>query len=753
MRKILSLTALIVGISVAVNAQPLHTSTHEEIMTGGVTLKSEQRFYGDYALNINCITADLKNENLGFELLKHSGGSDKTATVMELAKGEEKTVAAINGDFFSVYKGDQNFSLGLEVKDGKLLQSHINADMAAGFLAENVLSLSYVDFSAEVESPDGTKMAVSHINKPTDYYGALLMYTPDFNGGVSPFLPQGITAVTVTDTAVTAKGISMGGTIPIPENGYILVIDDNMTPFLEYKLNVGDEVKTSVSVTPSLENVQTAFGGGTLLLQNGEKTKITHNVSGNNPRSVIGTNADGTVIYLLTVDGRKSASRGVSLDTLADICMEMGMVNAINLDGGGSTAMVGKTLAENELHHINTPTEKRKVINALAVTSTATRGEAVGFFCNAEKDSVLSGDSVALSVTAFDKNYNTPSQIKGEPVWLVPEGGGYVKDNIYYSAGSGEVTLELQYNGKKTDTCTINVIGEVAGITANEHYELEFGKDVSLGNNVSVFDADGNTATVSDISLLNPRYDRKLVTLENNTLKVMKEGAGNLTLSHGAAQRSIKLTCGKFDTDTPQPVTTDALFRSESGGYTFDVFSAADIDTLFDRIVYARAMDTLAKADAAAVVGGEKPDDLTPVNAPIKAGALAEKSTDNAKILSLKMTDGTVTRGEQWNKLSAALNSQQKNIFVLLDSEPSFVTDIDRNAFYAMLSDSAKSKNVFVILSGSENFCRIENGVRYITVANARDDAMLHKSIANTCYLSFNITDSGVTYQFKKLFN
>ena len=117
------------------------------------------------------------------------------------------------------------------------------------------------------------------------------------------------------------------------------------------------------------------------------------------------------------------------------------------------------------------------------------------------------------------------------------------------------------------------------------------------------------------------------------------------------------------------------------------------------------------------------------------------------------MTDGTVTRGEQWNKLSAALNSQQKNIFVLLDSKPSFVTDIDRNAFYAMLSGAAKSKNVFVILSGGENFCRIENGVRYITVANARDDAMLHKSIANTCYLSFNITDSGVTYQFKKLFN
>ena len=752
MKKILSLTALIVSISIGANAQPLYTSTHEEIVTGGVTLRSEQRFYGGYALNINCITADLKNENLSLELLKHSGGSDKTATVMELAGGEEKTVAAINGDFFSTYKGDQNFSLGLEVKDGVLLQSHINSDMAAGFLSENILSFSYVEFNGEVEAPDGTKMPIAHINKPTDYYGAVLMYTPEFNGAASPFLPQGVTAVTVTDSIVSAKGISQGGTIPIPENGYILVIDDNMTPFLDYKFNTGDEVKISVSVTPSLENVQTAFGGGTLLLKDGEKTTITHNVSGNNPRSVIGTNQDGSVIYMLTVDGRKSSSRGVSLDMLADICREIGMVNAINLDGGGSTAMVGKTLAENTLHHINNPTENRKVINALAVTSSAERGEAVGFFCKAERETVLSGDSVGLSLHAYDKNYNVPVQIKGTPTWVVPEGRGYVKDNVYYSEGSGEVTLELYYNGKKTDSCTVNVIAEVAGIISPEHYALEFGHDVSLNGEVTVFDLHGNTATVKDISLLNPKYDRKLITLTNNTIKVMKEGAGLLTLSHGSAQRSIRLTCGKFDIDAEKSITTDSLHRNASGGFTFDIFSAADIGTLFDRIVYARAMDILKNADASAVVGGDKPADLTPDKAPAMAGSFGEYSAEFADIVSLKMADGIVSRGEQWEKLSLALKSEKKNIFVILDREPEFVTEIDRSAFYAMLSDAAESKNVFVISSGSENFCKIENGVRYLTIANARDEDMIHKSIANTCYLSFNITQSTATYQFKKIF-
>lgn len=157
MKKLLSIIAAVSVLAVSANAQPLYTESKEEIVTGGVTLKNEKRFYGDYALNISCVSADLNNDNIGFELLKHSGGSDKTATVMNFAKEEEDTAVAINGDFFSVYKGDQNFSLGLEVKDGELLQSHINPDMAAGFFDGEVLSFSYVDFSAEIEAPTEQK--------------------------------------------------------------------------------------------------------------------------------------------------------------------------------------------------------------------------------------------------------------------------------------------------------------------------------------------------------------------------------------------------------------------------------------------------------------------------------------------------------------------------------------------------------------------------------------------------------------------
>ena len=753
MKKVLIIASVILSIAFSAQAAPLYTSVQEEVVTGGVTLKNEKRFYGSYSLDINLITADLKNENLGFSLLKKSEGCDKAASVTEFAKGEGNSVVAINGDFFSPYKNGQTLSLGIEVKDGNLLQSHINSDMAAGFWNDSALVFSYVDFKAELTLPNGEKAPIAHINKPTDYYGALLVYTPEFNGGESPFLPAGITAVTVTGDKVTGKGVSLGGTIPIPEGGYIIVIDDNMSPTLDHQVNVDDELKVTLSVTPSLDGVSQAFGGGTLLLENGEKTKITHNVSGNNPRSVIGTNADGTVIYMMTIDGRTTQSRGVTLSELADICLEMGMVNAINLDGGGSTALVGKTLEEDNIHTINNPTENRKVINALAITSDAKSDVATGLFAKTEKETVLSGDGVKLSYTAYDKNYNTPKSVSTDIVWKVPQGRGYVKNNTYYPQKEGEVTLDLYYNGKKTDSISLYVIGEVAGITAPREYALETGKEVSLNGKVSVYDSKGNTTVVSDISLLSPAYDKEFITVKDGKITALKEDAGYLTLSHSGAERSIKLTCGNFDIDSKESVFKDNLYKDANGGYEFNVFSLSEQTTLFDRLVYARIMDSCEQSDSAITVGGERVKDLTPQDAPLLAGAFLVTDIPYSKVVVLETSKGKITRTAQWEKLAGALSGDVKNVFIILDEKEDFVNDIDREAFYSMIEDASKNKNVLVIYSGDENFVTIKYGARFISVANHKAEKMIHRSIEKSAYLSFDIDENGnVTYYFKKIY-
>lgn len=751
--------ALILAFSIyacaSASATPLYSSTEEEVVTGGVTLTRKQQFFGSYALNINCVTADLKNENLSFELLKHSGGSDKTATVKDLAQKEENTVVAINGDFFSAYKGDQNFSLGIEVKDGELLQSHINPDMAAGFLSKNVLSFSYLTYQGEVEAPDGTKMPIAHINKPTDYYGAVLMYTPEFNGGFSPFLPEGITAVTVSEDVVTAKGVSLGGSIPIPEGGYILVIDDNMTPFLEYKFNLGDAVKTKIQFSPSIENVETAFGGGTLLLKDGKKTEITHNVAGNNPRSAIGTNEDGTVVYFITVDGRQNQSRGVSLSELADICLDFGCVNALNLDGGGSTAMVGKTLKDESLSFLNSPIENRKVINAPAIVSNAKSGEAVGAFIEAENDYVLTGDSVKLMVTPYDKNYNKPSKGTEKIKLVLAEGMGSIKDNTFYPQGNEPAVIDVYCKGKKTDSCTVSVIDEVSGIIAPKEIHLKKGESYKAEGQIKVFDKHGKTAVVRDLTLLQPKFDSKLVSLSfDATVKALSEGASEIKLMHGNAQRSIEVICGDYEIDAEKPIVADSLAQQSDAGFVFDIYSSSKMNTLFDRAAYAHNMNVLKKADASVIIGGDKPEDLTPDSLGlIKTDSYGESEIFNSKVITIKQDKGKFSRGEQWKKLAEALkNAQQDNIFIISDEAIGFVSDIDRKAFHSLITERAKEKNVFVISGGEENFCRIADGVRYITVADPRQEDSIFHSIKNASRLSFRITSNSITYSFKKLF-
>ena len=82
------------------------------------------------------------------------------------------------------------------------------------------------------------------------------------------------------------------------------------------------------------------------------------------PRTAAGYRNNGELV-LLVVDGRQIDSRGVDLQELAILMHDLGCVEAINLDGGGSSAMVvdGKLL--------NRPagtTSQREVMSAIAVS-------------------------------------------------------------------------------------------------------------------------------------------------------------------------------------------------------------------------------------------------------------------------------------------------------------------------------------------------------------------------------------------------
>lgn len=98
---------------------------------------------------------------------------------------------------------------------------------------------------------------------------------------------------------------------------------------------------------------------GPLLILNNEKEKLD-SVPFNkfrHPRSAIGIKANGNVL-LLTVDGRQENSSGMSLFELTKIMKWLGCTSAINLDGGGSTALWVSGYGENGV--VNHPSDNKK---------------------------------------------------------------------------------------------------------------------------------------------------------------------------------------------------------------------------------------------------------------------------------------------------------------------------------------------------------------------------------------------------------
>ncbi len=118
------------------------------------------------------------------------------------------------------------------------------------------------------------------------------------------------------------------------------------------------------------ENLLVGIGGAPTLVKNGQ-VNVTYNeeimwgsgvgYDNGDPRTAVGYTPNNHVI-MIVADGRQALSQGVGLPELAQIMIDLGCVEAMNLDGGGSTQMaVGNQL-------VNSPSESRPVPTILTVT-------------------------------------------------------------------------------------------------------------------------------------------------------------------------------------------------------------------------------------------------------------------------------------------------------------------------------------------------------------------------------------------------
>ncbi len=198
-----------------------------------------------------------------------------------------------------------------------------------------------------------------------------------------------------------------------------------------------------------------AIGGGQIFLKDGEikagLEPLEKRDSSRAPRTSVGITADNKVIMMVSDGRQKPYSAGASIGELAKMMKHYGAVIALNLDGGGSTSMVGKREGEDHLSVLSSPSDgyERSVASSLFVVSTAeTTNEFSYAVIEAESDYLTVGTGISLTKTGVSSSGNS-AEIPAEAVWQIsnPE-IGRIENDTFYAEANGETEIQLLYKGE-----------------------------------------------------------------------------------------------------------------------------------------------------------------------------------------------------------------------------------------------------------------------------------------------------------------
>jgi len=326
-------------------------------------------------LLINVLRVDLKRARL--KIVRALDQGLGLETVSSLA-ARHRAVAAINGGFFrttGTYRGE---STGFFLMDGKLISEPYNDRAELGFINEGPATdviFGHLKYRGEI-SAGSAKHLVQGINRPVSP-NEMILFTPEFHR-TTLTNPDGVEVVVRRNTVVAVRDLT--GSTPIPADGFVISAVGTARDWIKRNMRRGSRTRFWWSMS-SLDPDQDAqwrrarniLGAGPQLIRSG-KVAITHLrekiaeafASDHHPRTAAGKTTDSKLL-LVTVDGRQpQISIGMSLYSLADLLLELGAVDAINLDGGGSTTMVVKQKV------VNSPSDQtgeRPVSDAILVFS------------------------------------------------------------------------------------------------------------------------------------------------------------------------------------------------------------------------------------------------------------------------------------------------------------------------------------------------------------------------------------------------
>lgn len=291
------------------------------------------RFYNNKPVRINIVELSQGvNDTLVVEPAIASQTLASRSKISNIAN-RENAIVAINGGYFKPQTG---VPLGTLMINKKVYTGPIYDRVAMGIF-DNGFDMARVQLKASVDTNKGG-LKIDNINQPRMLSTHTIVYTPDWGKSTPPCPKYGMQIVVNNGKLVKTAY----GSCEIPQNGFVIVgAEKNLNSIVNAK-----RFKLNIKINPEWKDVNHIISGGPYLIKNGDiyvdtAAQKLSAIGGRNPRTAIGYTKDNNLI-MLTADGREGSSVGLTLTEVAYLMKELGCVNAMNLDGGGSTVMYVK---------------------------------------------------------------------------------------------------------------------------------------------------------------------------------------------------------------------------------------------------------------------------------------------------------------------------------------------------------------------------------------------------------------------------
>ncbi len=517
-----------------------------------------------------------------------------------MEKNSLRPLIGINGDYFSTKTG---IPMGYTVIDGKLLSKENGVQDAVGFRADGTGFIDTIGIDATLTHGE-KKITIQYVNKwPQDGFECVYMLDSNFSSTTKTDFNAlyVICSATSGDLSLNSsmklkvdEVFIYDGAIKIPDGKYVFVMDpDGDAQFFELLSNLapGDKVTFANSVYGAerhdwteAKHIMSSIGGR--LLNNGAVGSGF--AAGTAPRTAVGIKENGNIIFY-TIDGRQTGySTGITIKTLASRMQELGCVDAINLDGGGSTAIGGIFPGFEDFVVSNRPSDgvERQCANYLFLQDLRKKTGIVWFVDWRKSDNYnfLAGTSYQLeALKVYDTGNYKMDGLSG--VTFTAENQGDAQATV---DGTGLVTF------RGTGGVKVNVTGERYSKTFNfETYESP--------DEVRILDE----ATGSVVS----------------ELTVPEGGMANFSLEAGAYVNNIRLNAypslfrwetvggmASVDEDGTVSVkddgTGDGAVRVTAGGMTKEIPIRVIPKPAFEDTKSHWAKETIEKMAAEGVING-----------------------------------------------------------------------------------------------------------------------------------------------------